>query len=190
MGTDYVTVQAKLKNALLAGQGTYDLGDPDGGELVLISEDQATYLRQWWTDQVLSAWEAYSKERGTLPETQQKELQAAQNMLAAIDVHETENGPWLAYEQAATFWHVTGRTAILLNAIGVVSSVEETTWDSIYEAVKEAPERIGDVIGDVSVAVAKTTGEVLYGLIKGVGFTALILAAVVAGTIIVLRRFE
>lgn len=205
-GTDYVTFQAKVKNSLLAGQGTYDLGNPPeagGGELVLISEDQATFLRSWWVNQILTAWDAYKEAhsdispflldrdlQGILPERVQKELAATQDSLAGLDTHSTENGPWLAYDAAVAFWGVTGRAAIQLNSIGVVASVDEVTFDAIGEAIEELPNRIGEAIGDGIVAVGRTAGEALYGLIKGLGFTALIVAGVVAGTIIVLRRVQ
>lgn len=186
---DYTEIQARLKNALLAAQGHYDLGDPAGGELVLVSQEQAAELRSWWVSQIVSAWDVYNETIGTLPERQQAELQAEQDRLLILDL-ESENGVWLAYTSAVDFWRETGRTAILLNSLGVVSSLEDIAWDSIGEAIREAPDRIGEALGATVTAVGRTAGEALFGFIKGLGVTALLIAGVTVGAIIVLRRLK
>ena len=207
MRADYVTVQARIKNALLSGQGHYDLSDPAGGELPLIAMEQAEDLRGWWISQILSTWDWFNEEHGILPDAQQRELRRLQDQLAALELQESDQPdlitilgsgtsvrqdavPWLAYESAIDFWSVTGRLAIELNALGVVSSVDEVLLESIGEAIKEAPDTIGQALGGAIVAVGRTAGEALYGLIKGLGITALIIAGVTAGTIIVLRRLS
>lgn len=190
MTLDYVALQARIKNLLLDAQGHYDLGNPKGGELVLVSEEQATELRSWWVNQVNSAWDHFNREKGILPEAQQRSLSRLIDDLSAIEVHETEGGRWLAYEHAIRFWDVTGKTAIQLNALGVVSSIDQLAWEAISEAVNEAPERIGEALGASVVAIGKTAGEALVGLVKGIGLTALIIAGVTVAAVIVLRRMS
>lgn len=97
-------------------------------------------------------------------------------------------GDPITTESAAELFRSISRVAIKLNSVGVVPPMSEIAGESLAEAWKEAPGLIAEILGVTASAIGSAAGQAVYGLIKGLGVTTLVVGAAIVAVLFFQRK--